>query len=175
MNTKNNKRRRESVEKIENALLEFLQIKELPQITVSDICKAAEINRSTFYANYEDIYDLADKIRINLEEKVGNLYKQEVENQCFSNDFLRLFNHIRENQIFYNTYFKLGYDNNYKSRLYDAYLAQTGYDNKFIDYHIEFFRNGFNAIVKKWLESGCKESPEEMYDILISEYRDRFK
>ncbi|MBQ6836792.1 MAG: TetR family transcriptional regulator C-terminal domain-containing protein, partial [Clostridia bacterium] len=40
-----------------------------------------------------------------------------------------------------------------------------------IDYHIEFFQAGFNAIVKKWLESGCKESPEEMENILKSEYR----
>ena len=61
MNTKNNRRRRESIERIEKAFLELLQTKELHEITVSDICKSCELNRSTFYANYIDIFDLADK------------------------------------------------------------------------------------------------------------------
>ena len=39
MNTKNNKRKRESMQKIEQVLIEFLQSKELSQVTVSDICK----------------------------------------------------------------------------------------------------------------------------------------
>lgn len=59
MNTKNN-RRRESIERIEKAFLELLQAKELHEVTVSDICKSCELNRSTFYANYIDIFDLAD-------------------------------------------------------------------------------------------------------------------
>ena len=62
MNIKNNRRRRQSKERIEKAFIESLQTKELHQITVSDICKACQLNRSTFYANYEDIYDLADKV-----------------------------------------------------------------------------------------------------------------
>ena len=67
MNTKNNKRRRESVAKIEHVFVSLLQTKELSQITVSDICKKAGLNRTTFYANYLDIYDLADKIKEHLE------------------------------------------------------------------------------------------------------------
>ena len=39
MNTPNNKRRRQSVEKIEKAFVELLQTRELSQITVSDLCR----------------------------------------------------------------------------------------------------------------------------------------
>ncbi len=42
-----------------------------------------------------------------------------------------------------------------------------------IKYHIEFFRNGLNAIIKLWLAGGCKESPEEMAEVLKQEYRGR--
>ena len=49
-------------------------------------------------------------------------------------------------------------------------LAAKYYDNKHIDYHIEFFKAGFNAIIKKWLNNNCKESPEEIHEILMSEY-----
>ena len=68
MNTKNNRRRRESVARIEKAFMELLQTSELSEITVSEICKMSGLNRSTFYANFVDIYDLADKVREHLEE-----------------------------------------------------------------------------------------------------------
>lgn len=61
MNTPDNKRRRESQEKIMKAFVRQLQNKELAQISVTEICHEAGINRSTFYANYLDIYDLADQ------------------------------------------------------------------------------------------------------------------
>lgn len=53
---------------------------------------------------------------------------------------------------------------------YRIELAEKYYNNKFIDYHIEFFRAGLNAVIKKWLNSGCKETPEEINKIIISEY-----
>lgn len=34
---------------------------------------------------------------------------------------------------------------------------------------------GLNAIVKKWLDGGCKESPEEIDKILKDEYKDKQK
>ena len=75
MNTKNNKRKRESMQKIEQVLIEFLQTKKLNQISVPDICKKAKLNRSTFYANYVDIYELADTIREKLEAQFRNYKK----------------------------------------------------------------------------------------------------
>lgn len=173
MNTKNNKRRRQSVEKIEHVFIELLQTKQLNQITVSDICKKAGLNRTTFYANYLDIYDLADKIKEHLESELESLYQDEFTNKFNSNDYLKLFRHIKENQLFYKTYFKLGYDNNYKILLYDTEQAERYFNNKYIDYHIEFFRQGLNAVVKKWLESGCAETPEEIAEIIQSEYQGR--
>lgn len=63
MNTSNNKRKRVSQEKIEKIFLQMIQTKEISEIRISEICKQAKINRTTFYANYIDIYDLADKVR----------------------------------------------------------------------------------------------------------------
>ena len=74
MNVKNNKRRRESQEKIERAFIELLQTREIKEITVSDLIKMTELNRSTFYANYIDIFDLADKTREKLENEFSNLF-----------------------------------------------------------------------------------------------------
>lgn len=173
MNTKNNRRRRASVERIEKVFIELLQTKELHEITVSDICKRCELNRSTFYANFVDIYELADKVRVYLEGEVNRLYEAEETQKFNNNDYLRLFRHIKENQLFYRTYFKLGYDNEFQLKYYDIHQAERHFDNRHIEYHIEFFRNGFNAIVKMWLAGGCKETPEEMDEIIRREYQGR--
>lgn len=173
MNTKNNRRRRASVERIEKVFIELLQTKELHEITVSDICKRCELNRSTFYANFVDIYELADKVRVYLEGEVNRLYEAEETQKFNNNDYLRLFRHIKENQLFYRTYFKLGYDNQFQLKYYDIHQAERHFDNRHIEYHIEFFRNGFNAIVKMWLAGGCKETPEEMDEIIRREYQGR--
>ncbi|MBS4982305.1 MAG: TetR/AcrR family transcriptional regulator [Lachnospiraceae bacterium] len=173
MNTPNNKRRRESREKIEKVFIELLRNNSLENITVSELCKIAKINRSTFYSNYDDIYALADSIRTGLETQLDEVYQDEILNGYNSNDFEKLFRHIKDNQIFYNTYFKLGFDNNYKIVKFDHKLAEQHFGNKYIEYHCEFFRAAITSIIKMWLKNGCKESPEEMADIIRQEYRGR--
>lgn len=41
-----------------NSLLELMKEKAFEEIKISDICTSALINRSTFYAHYEDKYEL---------------------------------------------------------------------------------------------------------------------
>lgn len=173
MNTPNNKRKKASMERIEKVFIDLLQTRELDKIRVSDICKRAGLNRTTFYANYTDIYELADTIRDRLEVAISDLYKDEITHKFNSHDYLKLFRHIKENQIFYQTYFKLGYDNKYKIIVYDTDLAQTHFQNKFVEYHMEFFKAGITQIIKLWLKNGCKESPEDIFDIIKSEYQGR--
>lgn len=172
MNVKNNKRRRESQEKIEKAFVELLQTREIKDITVSDIIKITGLNRSTFYANYIDIFDLADKTR----EKLESDFSSHFANYNYMNEHsgaLQMFKHIKENQIFYKTYFKLCYDEKHLVSVYDAKRAEKEDMTRNLVYHIEFFRNGLNAIIKLWLKNGCKESPEEMAEIIKREYRGR--
>ena len=172
MNTKNNKRRKESQEKIEKAFIELLQTRQVKDITVSDLIKQTELNRSTFYANYLDIFDLADKTREKLEREFSNLF---ADYDYFNerSGALKMFRHIKDNQLFYQTYFKLCYDDKHLISTYDPRRAEQEHISGNLKYHIEFFRNGLNAIIKLWLRSGCKESPEEMAEVLQSEYRGR--
>lgn len=172
MNTPNNKRRKKSQEKIKLVFIDLIQNKELKEITVTDICKKAKLNRSTFYANYLDVYDLANKIKKELEQEIINLYPEERKLKRSSHNFLKLFYYIKENQPFFNTYFKLTYG--IETNIgYDLALASLFYNNENIDYHIEFFAGGFNAIIKKWLSEGCIKTPEEINQILIDEYKNK--
>lgn len=162
--------------KIEKIFIELLQKKEINEISVSDICKIANLNRSTFYANYIDIYDLADKLKEDLAKDVLKVYSNERELKSHSYDFLKLFNHIKNNQLFYKTFFKLNYDNDYKQfkDFIDYNLFSQMYsDETELEYHITFFMSGLNSIIKKWLKNGCTESPEQINKIIIDEYKNK--
>ena len=63
MNIPNNKRRKDSQEKIEKVFIQLIHRKNITDISVSTICEKAKLNRSTFYANYLDIYDLVEKVK----------------------------------------------------------------------------------------------------------------
>ena len=173
MNTKNNKCRRDSIEKMEKVFINLIQEKDLSKISVSDICTGAGLNRSTFYANYLDIYDLRDKVKERLEKEFLSLYSDEVAKKSSSHNFLKLFYHIRENQLFYKTYMKLTTDSDAIIG-YDKESAEKFFNSEFIDYHIEFFKSGLNAILRKWINGGCRETPEEIEGILKSEYLRKF-
>ncbi len=172
MNVKNNKRRKESQEKIEQAFIELLQSHEIKNITVSDLIKMTSLNRSTFYANYIDIFDLADKTRRKLENEFSNLFA-DYDYMSENTGALKMFTHVKENQLFYKTYFKLCYDDKHLVSVYDSKRAEKEHIDSNLKYHIEFFRNGLNAIIKLWLAGGCQESPEEMAQVLKQEYRRR--
>lgn len=173
MNKTNNKRKKQSQQKIEEIFIDLIQMKQINEITVTDLCKKAKLNRSTFYANYIDIYDLANKIREKLELEVKEVFKEEMEKQYNSNNFLKLFYHIKSNQELYKTYFKLDMDKSNSINEYDYNLYKYFYNDKYLDYHINFFKAGLNAILKMWLDNGCKESPEEINEIIISEYKEK--
>lgn len=112
---------------------------------------------------------------MSLVSEVLLLYKYEMVNKYNSHNYLKLFYHIKNNQLFYKTYFKLGFDNTHSLFQYDTNLSKEFFDDKFINYHIEFFKSGLNSIIRLWLKNNCKESPEEINSIIESEYAHRKK
>ena len=45
-----------------NSFLALRSKKELEEITIKELCEMAQINKSTFYAHYHDIYDLSEQL-----------------------------------------------------------------------------------------------------------------
>ena len=174
MNTYNNKRRQDTVKKIEKVFLECLENQNISQINVSFLCKKAEINRGTFYTNYMDIYDLAENVLQCLQQEVEILLERDFRQKYSETDFEKLFEHIQNNKNLYMAYFKLGTIIQLDLNAFCIPVQSVDFDPETIDYHITFFRNGFNALVRKWLDGGCKETPQQMQKILLREYQGRF-
>ena len=124
--------------------------KELRDITVTDICEIAGIERSTFYAHYNDVAALANDYAAQIEKQVSEQPHKE-------NDFSWIFEYIKEHPDFFKIYFKLG-------------VSQVSSDYKTI-----FFRNGAYSVAKMWFEDGCVESSEQMGVIIKREYEKIYK
>lgn len=48
---------------IKNAFMELHSQKPIEKITVKELCRLAQINKSTFYTHYQDIYALSDAMQ----------------------------------------------------------------------------------------------------------------
>lgn len=171
MNITNNRRRQETRRRIEEAFETLLQQKQLGEIRVTEICQMADVNRTTFYANYEDVYALSEAFQDSLLQKLLAQFDGEIAERQSRFNYEKLFSHIRENQLAYRTYFRLNPNGGFRWYGYDAELAERLFPPEHLKYHIAFFGNGLNAIIRLWLENGCRESPEEMAEILREEYR----
>lgn len=75
--------------KIENAFLALIKKKDIEKITINTITKQAQINRATFYAHYEDKYDLFNKMT---KTSIQQLFHSV--SLSNSNSFLETLNHL---------------------------------------------------------------------------------
>lgn len=164
MNVPNNKRRKASRRKIVSAFMTLMETMPLQKISVTELCKKAGVNRTTFYACFEDVYDLARQVMANLQSHVETLFHGD-----FNGDYLRLLQDVYDNQLYYKTCFKLGVDDVHV-KPYALERFKNVFGDEYLNYHIEFFRAGLNKILQMWLDGGCRETPEQINEILKSEY-----
>ena len=79
----------------------MLRKKELNKITVTELCGVANIDRSTFYSNFEDIPALVNSYAAEIEKQVAAQPYEDGE-------FAWIFEYILKNKDLFQVYFKLG-------------------------------------------------------------------
>ena len=94
---KTDARVRYTVHMIQNVFLELLKEKPVAKITVKEICEHAEINRSTFYKHYQDVYDLMEKLENEAVEAFEKLLDSYVQNETVP-ALVTLLTSLRENR-----------------------------------------------------------------------------
>jgi AcrR family transcriptional regulator len=154
---------------IKDSLYQLLEKKDLPEITVKELCELADINRATFYRNYRDIYDLFEKLEEQLTEEA-------FQDHDIENDRYRLLEIIYQNQPFYREFFDSHLESRYIRKtveeLYDEMkklLMQRGtYDEKTFTVSYQYNYHGVIGVIREWLDGGCEAKPRELGDILYA-------
>lgn len=178
MNKKGNQRYQETCQRIEDAMVLLLDKKTADQITVSEVCREAGVHRTTFYGHYKDIPNLMNHM-------ANRIYKSMLEGFTLAEEetakegFLRLFCMIQENQKLYRClmeYYGFGHMEfgvlppglvRHIEKLQEKYKEA---DRESIFYHHIFFSEGLKAVLYRWLLRECKETPEQMWEIISREY-----
>ena len=93
---KMNRKRAYSQKVIQEAFLELSKTTLINKITVTDICRVADVNRTTFYSNYDDISALVESIVSELHQKLYAIMAQydRMDNEKF---YISLLEIIQEN------------------------------------------------------------------------------
>lgn len=176
MNQKNNQHFKRTHLQIQNALLELS--KRSDPVTVSAICKLCQINRSTFYLHYEDIFSLLREMedRIYAEMRESFLLEPENARVPFSKESYCVFaRHVRENQDFYRIFFKMnttfpideGFEGAWDSIIVPHFNHRGIFDEKIILLRFICFQAGFTNTLRAWVDGGCLQSCEEVASIIF--------
>ena len=178
MNIKNNKRYKMSSEKIETTFLALILNHKYEDISVNQICEHANINRSTFYAHYDDINDLIVKIEGRFAKGMASIFDFGLRQTHAA--FVEMFTFVKENKYFYKAFLNIPYttfaEKNTKTNILSNIKDNANTinaDDVELVYRASFFGAGVKEICKMWLERDCKETPEEMALILYKEYSNR--
>lgn len=172
--------------KMDKAFLDLLDEKDFEYITVKDICKRAGVNRSTFYLHYETVADLLDEsvaymsngfLKYFSENDIGSKINNSPldELMFIKPDYIIPYlSYIKDNKKLFQTAVlhsgTLQLDKNYKKLfecVFSPILMRFEVPENERHYTMAFYINGIIALVMEWLKRDCRESIEDIADIII--------
>ncbi len=162
---------------IRESLIKLLKEKEIHKITVTDICKEADINRGTFYAHYNDPFDLLEKMEDDFFEKVMEYLNENSHNQDTITALTKIFEMARENKDFCKILLNnVGDDKILKRILYIAnqdniniLISNLNDQNRnFIEYLTCFAVNGAVGIIEAWIKNDFQEDPKVLATLITT-------
>ncbi len=154
---------------IRESLFNLMEDEPINKITVTDICKAADINRSTFYSYYEDVYDLLSSIQNELFENVmlslssENWFEDLLELVDANRDLCRVLIGPHGDASFMRQLLYLGYENSialWKKNYPDA-SPET------LDYLYAYISSGVIGILENWVFSDYALSIDEVGEFVM--------
>lgn len=172
---------------IRQAFLELLKEKEFEKITVTDIVKYADINRSTFYAHYPDVMGLLDEIQEEILSFMDN-YLSKLDFAELLQDpkpYLRMIVKVAEQneelfRLLSNSSVAVKHMENLKKllvkRIISTVKAPEQYKDKFeFEFAVRFFLGGFIDIYNQWLvgeiEYNMEDVINEVSGLIIKAYK----
>lgn len=172
------RRTRYTINAIRETFLELLRNNTVERITVEELCRLADINRSTFYRYYSDIYALFDDICDQYFEKLFNsiIYQANIggDFEGYGKTIITKACEItyQNKEMFYNLVY-LQPSSRFKQRLEDSVynLYRNAHNLVFPsiaeqqkDMYYHFLVSGVLGIWLKWIKDGCDKSIETIAD-----------
>lgn len=159
---------KQSKDLITKALLKLMESKQYNDITVTEICRVAEVVRQTFYRNFETKLDILDYYLENLFEEYTSKYLKE------ENDMYAQLKSFFDYSLYYKDFFLLIETNNLFLLLDKSItknlenycilpkVSESIDDSKLDMYVLGFISSTVCSILSLWVKNNFKESPEKL-------------
>lgn len=152
--------------KIIKAFLILMSKKSLEEAEVSELCRIAKINRTTFYNHYSSLYELLEYLlddffanikdylystpykKENTASKIASVLKYLKENKDFANILLssNLYEKVAQKLVSFDFIYNMF--RNSSDKMINSFIIGD-------DYYFDFIVAGCLAVIKKWLNEGC--------------------
>lgn len=173
--------------RMDEAFLKILERKEYAYITIKEICEEAQVNRSTFYLHYENINDLLLESIEYINQKFLDYMDRNSENfisniqNCEKKDLYLItpkylfpyLQFIKQNkeliQCVYKNKDSLQSQETYHQmtkHVFTPIFNRLSIPESKQNYLLTFYIKGIMGVINQWLEKDCKESIEEIIEIL---------
>ncbi len=159
----------------QTALLEALEImvqkKKLTNITITDLCIQANINRNTFYYHYNNICEFLKEHQQIVIGDMSQILEKPVSNK---ENLVELFESLRRHPHFLNILSSPNCDMDLFSdifttatRITQLFVADVNSCKNQREKYLSIYCNeGCNAVIRTWILSGMVESPREIANII---------
>lgn len=155
---------------IRNAFLNLLDGLPVEKITVAEICRAAEINRATFYRYYDNQYDLLSSLENEMFDEIKKSAFQYMDDIDKLTEII--FSKFSAQKETWTLLLSDHADLGFLSKIYSFFDGLFSKDNstKESELRYRFLLYGYSGIFDYWIKSGMKESPADM-SCYVSKFR----
>jgi len=165
--TKMDRRARYTRMVLKQSLLELMKERPISKISVKELCEKADVNRTTFYAHYNDIEELLKQI----EEELFEIIKQSLEHglgeESVSAMLMDILTGIKDNgelcKVLFSQYgdqscladiLKFAHDKTIKTwKHLSPDISNSDMEKLYL-----FFSSGSVAMIREWVLNGMVES-----------------
>lgn len=186
MDKKEDLRIRMTISMLTQTLFDLMQKKPFDEITVVDICKAAQVNRSTFYNHFEDKHQLLNQlfseIHQRFRQRSAEYYPEGKKHEYYLFFLEQILNDIQAHRKFYESgllhgksYLNQVFKDSIRQYLIDSFEEDAASGNlRFIlpiPIIAEYFSGAFMSMAAWWLKNEMEVPIETLIsyaDLLIS-------
>lgn len=164
---------------IRESLIELLEQYPISKISVKMLCETADINRSTFYAYYDNQYDLLNQIQ----QEVAVGIEQVISTTQFSDDtddaiavVVQVLEYAKANaalfRVLLSEHGDSGFQNNLMMLTQQKTLEELSGTKQIppmVTKYVQLFViHGIISIMRVWLADDCKDEPAMLGDFILT-------
>ena len=176
---KENRRVQLTKRMLKESFIQLLEEKDISEITIKELCEKADINRSTFYAHYNDQYNLMYKIQNELIDNVEAhlaLFIHEERGSVTPGMLEEIFEYIRDNAKLCRLLLSERGDLNFQKRVLNLVYGKTinhltstmNLTREDAEYVYAYTITGCIGVIQKWLNDDMKKSSKFMAEIVMN-------